>query len=123
MTVLVSGGAGFIGSALVRALVADGEKVVTIDKLTYAGNLDNLAPVSASPNHIFIRADICDRAAVAAALHDYRPHAVYHLAAESHEYPRYRDIARCGTGLLAKTRYGGARELSFSAGFDRRGLW
>jgi dTDP-glucose 4,6-dehydratase len=84
MTVLVTGGAGFIGSALVRALVADGERVVTIDKLTYAGNLDNLAPVSASPNHIFIRGDICDPSAMAAALHDHHPHAVYHLAAESH---------------------------------------
>jgi dTDP-glucose 4,6-dehydratase len=84
MTVLVTGGAGFIGSALVRALVGDGERVVTIDKLTYAGNLDNLAVVAAEPNHIFIRADIGDRAAIAAAFRDYRPHAVYHLAAESH---------------------------------------
>jgi dTDP-glucose 4,6-dehydratase len=84
MTVLVTGGAGFIGSALVRALVGDGERVVTIDKLTYAGNLDNLAAVAAEPNHTFIRADIGDRAAIAAAFRDYRPHAVYHLVAESH---------------------------------------
>jgi dTDP-glucose 4,6-dehydratase len=84
MTVIVSGGAGFIGSALVRALVAEGERVVTIDKLTYAGNLDNLAPVAGSQQHVFIRADICDRAAMAEVLHDHRPCAIYHLAAESH---------------------------------------
>ena len=68
MTVIVTGGAGFIGSALVRALVADGERVITIDKLTYAGNLDNLAAVLERPNHVFVRADICDRAAMAARL-------------------------------------------------------
>jgi dTDP-glucose 4,6-dehydratase len=84
MTVAVTGGAGFIGSALVRALVGDGERVVTIDKLTYAGNLDNLASVIEHPNHVFVRADICDRAAMAAVFQDHRPRALYHLAAESH---------------------------------------
>src|SRR3954471_10908520 len=58
MTIVVTGGAGFIGSALVRALVADGERVVTLDKLTYAGNLDNLAPVAGSDRHVFVQADI-----------------------------------------------------------------
>jgi dTDP-glucose 4,6-dehydratase len=84
MTVIVTGGAGFIGSALVRALIRDGERVVTIDKLTYAGNLDNLAPVGNNANHVFLRADICDRAAMFAAFKEHRPRAVYHLAAESH---------------------------------------
>jgi dTDP-glucose 4,6-dehydratase len=84
MSVLVTGGAGFIGSALVRALVADGEAVVTIDKLTYAGNLDNLAAVSGSSRHVFIRADIGDRRALDAVFAAHRPTAVYHLAAESH---------------------------------------
>jgi dTDP-glucose 4,6-dehydratase len=84
MTVVVTGGAGFIGSALVRALVADGERVVTVDKLTYAGNLDNLAPVADSARHVFVQADICDRAAMAALFAVHRPSAVYHLAAESH---------------------------------------
>jgi dTDP-glucose 4,6-dehydratase len=84
MTVLVTGGAGFIGSALVRALVADGECVVSVDKLTYAGNMDNLTPVLPRDNHVFIRADICDRTAMATALREHRPSAVYHLAAESH---------------------------------------
>ena len=67
MTAVVTGGAGFIGSALVRALVGDGERVVTVDKLTYAGNLDNLASVIDHPNHVFICSDIGDRAAIAAA--------------------------------------------------------
>jgi dTDP-glucose 4,6-dehydratase len=84
MAVLVTGGAGFIGSALVRALVADGERVVTVDKLTYAGNLSNLAPIAQSDRHVFIRADICDRGALAAVFRKYYPIAVYHLAAESH---------------------------------------
>src|SRR5579864_6476996 len=84
MTALVTGGAGFIGSALVRALVRDGERVVTVDKLTYAGNLDNLKPVANSPNHIFIQADICDRAAMAEVMEKHRPDAIYHLAAETH---------------------------------------
>jgi dTDP-glucose 4,6-dehydratase len=84
MTVIVTGGAGFIGSALVRALVADGERVVTVDKLTYAGSLDNLAPIFDAPNHTFVRADICDRAAIAAVFAEHWPRAVYHLAAESH---------------------------------------
>jgi dTDP-glucose 4,6-dehydratase len=84
MTVLVTGGAGFIGSALVRALVAAGERVVTVDKLTYAGKLDNLAPILARDNHVFVRADICDHTAMARVFREHRPAAVYHLAAESH---------------------------------------
>jgi dTDP-glucose 4,6-dehydratase len=84
MSVVVTGGAGFIGSALVRALVGDGERVVTVDKLTYAGNLGNLASVIDRPNHAFERADICDRAAIDRVFREHRPSAVYHLAAESH---------------------------------------
>ncbi len=84
MTVLVTGGAGFIGSALVRALVAGGTRTVTVDKLTYAGNLANLAALADDPRHVFVRADICDRAAMAAVFAEHRPDAVYHLAAESH---------------------------------------
>jgi dTDP-glucose 4,6-dehydratase len=84
MSVLVTGGAGFIGSALVRALVADGERVVTLDKLTYAGNLDNLAAVSENPRHVFVQADIGDRERLDRVLAEHRPAAIYHLAAESH---------------------------------------
>ena len=85
MRVLVTGGAGFIGSALVRYLVAEvGAEVLTFDKLTYAGNLASLRPIENAPNHRFLRADICDRAAVSAALQDFQPDRIYHLAAESH---------------------------------------
>jgi dTDP-glucose 4,6-dehydratase len=84
VTVVVTGGAGFIGSALVRALIGDGEGVVTIDKLTYAGNLANLAAVAQNPGHTFIQADIADRGALRAAFAQHRPTAVYHLAAETH---------------------------------------
>lgn len=85
MTVLVTGGAGFIGSAVVRQLVAAGnETVVTVDCLTYAGNLENLASVQDKPNHAFERVDIRDREAVSALFHRYQPRAVMHLAAESH---------------------------------------
>jgi dTDP-glucose 4,6-dehydratase len=84
MTVIVTGGAGFIGSALVRALVAERERVVTVDKLTYAANLSNLKSVTNSPFYSFVRADICDRVAMHAVFTEHRPRAVYHLAAESH---------------------------------------
>lgn len=84
MTVIVTGGAGFIGSALVRRLNAQGQRVVTIDKLTYAGNPDNLASLTRPDLHHFEQVDICDRAAIKRVFSTYRPAAVYHLAAESH---------------------------------------
>lgn len=85
MRVLVTGGAGFIGSALVRYLVLElGYDVLTVDKLTYAGNLASLELVAGQANHRFLRADICDAAAMAAAFAEFRPDRVMHLAAESH---------------------------------------
>ena len=85
MRIIVTGGAGFIGSALVRHLVLEvGAEVLTLDKLTYAGNLANLAPVEGRANHRFVRADICDRSAVDAVFESFRPDRIYHLAAESH---------------------------------------
>jgi dTDP-glucose 4,6-dehydratase len=83
--VLVTGGAGFIGSAVVRRLVRHTDwHVVTLDKLTYAGNLESLAEALDHPRHRFHRADICDRAAVDRILADEQPDAILHLAAESH---------------------------------------
>lgn len=82
--ILVTGGAGFIGSALVRRLCGQGRPVVTLDKLTYAGNLDSLADVAGSPMHRFVHADICDPAALREVFARYQPAAVLHLAAESH---------------------------------------
>ena len=85
MRIIVTGGAGFIGSALVRHLVHDvGAEVLTLDKLTYAGTISSLRAVERAPNHRFLRADICDRRAVASAFDDFKPDRVYHLAAESH---------------------------------------
>lgn len=85
MRVLVTGGAGFIGSAVCRHFVADlGYDVVVLDKMTYAGNLASLAPVASSPRYAFEKHDICDAVAVNAIFAKYQPDAVVHLAAESH---------------------------------------
>lgn len=82
---LVTGGAGFIGSAVIRHLISrTAHEVLVLDKLTYAGNLDSLAPVSADPRYHFVQADICDASAVQAAIEGFRPDVVMHLAAESH---------------------------------------
>ncbi len=83
--ILVTGGAGFIGSALCRYLVAEcGITVLNLDKLTYAGNLASLRSIEHSPLYRFSLTDICDTAAVAALMADFRPDGVMHLAAESH---------------------------------------
>jgi dTDP-glucose 4,6-dehydratase len=83
--VLVTGGAGFIGSALVTMLVRGHDtRVVTVDKLTYAGNLDSLADVANDPRHAFEQVDISDAPALRRVFETHRPRAVMHLAAESH---------------------------------------
>ncbi len=82
---LVTGGAGFIGSAVVRYLIRDtGHRVVNVDALTYAGNLDSLREVADSPRYRFEHADIRDAAAMRRIFSEYRPDVVMHLAAESH---------------------------------------
>lgn len=84
-TVLVTGGAGFIGSAVVRHLVANTNvNVVNVDKLTYAGNLESLAGATDPLRYKFEQVDICDRQALAAVFQRHQPAAVMHLAAESH---------------------------------------
>jgi len=84
MKLLVTGGAGFIGSAVIRRAIRAGHSVVNLDKLTYAGSLTNVAEVADSPAYAFEKADICDRAAVDAILDRHKPDAIMHLAAESH---------------------------------------
>ena len=83
-TWLVTGGAGFIGGNFVLRAVASGVKVVNLDALTYAGNLDTLASVQDNPLHVFVEGDIGDRALVARLLAEHRPDAVVNFAAESH---------------------------------------
>lgn len=85
MKILVTGGAGFIGSAVVRYIInTTQDSVVNVDKLTYAGNLESLTDVSDSDRYSFVQADICDRSALDKIFADYQPDAVMHLAAESH---------------------------------------
>jgi len=85
MRILVTGGAGFIGSALIRQLIAETpHDVLNLDKLTYAGVLSSLVPVAESPRYRFVRGDICDAALVARLLAEFQPQIVAHLAAESH---------------------------------------
>lgn len=85
MNILVTGGAGFIGSAMVRHLVAQGaDKVINVDKLSYAANMAAIASVMHSPQHVFEQIDICNRAELDRIFAQHQPQAVIHLAAESH---------------------------------------
>ena len=84
MKLIVTGGAGFIGSAVVRQAIRDGHQVVNLDALTYAACLDNVASVASDPNYAFEHADIRDRAALDRVFATHKPDAVMHLAAESH---------------------------------------
>ncbi len=104
MKILVTGGAGFIGSAVCRLLVGEtGDQVINLDKLTYAGSLTSVAEVSDSPDYVFVQADVADRAAVKAVFDTHRPDAVLHLAAESHV-----DRSINGAGPFVETNIVGA---------------
>lgn len=85
MKILITGGAGFIGSAVVRHVINNtNDEVINVDKLTYAGNLESLKEVSSNARYTFKQIDICDRQAIAEALNEFQPDAIMHLAAESH---------------------------------------
>lgn len=106
MKILVTGGAGFIGSAVVRLAVARGHEVVNLDALTYAACLENVAEVSDSPLYSFEQADIRDRTALNRILAHHRPDAIMHLAAESHV-----DRSIDGPGDFISTNVTGTYEL------------
>jgi dTDP-glucose 4,6-dehydratase len=106
MKLLVTGGAGFIGSAVVRLAVGRGHQVVNLDALTYAACLDNVASVADSPDYTFEHADIRDRAALDRIFCDHKPDAVMHLAAESHV-----DRSIDGPGAFIETNITGTYNL------------
>jgi dTDP-glucose 4,6-dehydratase len=115
MTILVTGGAGFIGSNFVLDwLAAGGEPVVNLDKLTYAGNLANLASIAGEERHSFVRGDIADRQLVERLLAERQPRAVVHFAAESHV-----DRSIHGPAAFVQTNVIGTFELLEAA----RGYW
>jgi dTDP-glucose 4,6-dehydratase len=108
--ILVTGGAGFIGSNFVRMALADrtgpGERVINLDKLTYAGNLESLAGLGADDGHLFVKGDIGDRALVVALLREHRPRAVINFAAETHV-----DRSINGAGMFVQANVVGLFEL------------
>jgi dTDP-glucose 4,6-dehydratase len=107
MTILVTGGAGFIGSNFVLDwLAGSDERVVTLDALTYAGNLENLASLQGDARHVFVKGDIGDRTLVDRLLAEHRPRALVHFAAESHV-----DRSIHGPGAFIKTNVEGTFTL------------
>lgn len=104
--ILVTGGAGFIGSAVVRRLVASGQRVVTLDKLTYSGSLTSLRDVEGAANHRFVEGDIGDQALVGALLREEQVSGIMHLAAESHV-----DRSIDGPGVFIETNVVGTYRL------------
>jgi dTDP-glucose 4,6-dehydratase len=118
MKLLVTGGAGFIGSAVVRLAIARGYQVVNLDALTYAACLDNVAPVASHPNYAFVHADIRDAEALERVFAGHAPDAVMHLAAESHV-----DRSIDGPGSFIETNVNGTYTLlqAARAQWERQG--
>ncbi|RPI14992.1 MAG: dTDP-glucose 4,6-dehydratase [Lysobacterales bacterium] len=115
MTILVTGGAGFIGANFIHDwIAATGETAVNLDALTYAGNLESLEALAGDPRHVFVRGDIGDRALVERLLGEHRPRAIVHFAAESHV-----DRSIHGPGTFVQTNVNGTFELLEAA----RGYW
>ncbi len=120
MKLLITGGAGFIGSAVARRAVNDGREVVVVDKLTYSGDLRNLASLEGRNTYAFEKADICDAGAMEAIFTRHTPDAVLHLAAESHvdrsiDGPMafvHTNITGTATLLEAARRYRASRDAS-----------
>ncbi len=106
MKLLITGGAGFIGSAVVRQAIARGIEVINLDVLTYAACLDNVASVQSHPNYHFIQADIQDAPALETIFGRHKPNAVMHLAAESHV-----DRSIDGPGAFIQTNISGTYTL------------
>ena len=113
--ILVTGGAGFIGANFVLDWLAQSdEPVLNVDKLTYAGNLETLKSLDGDARHVFVQADICDRATIDALLARHRPRAMVHFAAESHV-----DRSIHGPGEFVRTNVEGTFTLLEAA----RGYW
>ncbi|MGC1303133.1 MAG: dTDP-glucose 4,6-dehydratase [Caulobacteraceae bacterium] len=116
MKVIVTGGAGFIGSAVCRHLISEGDSVVNLDKLTYAATLGSTAALEGDPNYKFIKADILDRDTVARVFEEYQPDVVMHLAAESHV-----DRSITGSGPFIATNVVGTHNmLDIALGYWRK---
>jgi len=109
-TILVTGGAGFIGSAVVRHLVRTGVRVITLDKLTYAGNLASLKAIENAPNHRFVEGDIADVPMILELLREEQVEGIMHLAAESHV-----DRSIDGPGAFVETNVVGTFRLLSAA--------
>ena len=138
MNILVTGGAGFIGSALCRYLAADpGVRVVNLDKLTYAGNLASVNHLERLPNYRFVQADICDERLVLDVLRAERidthrasrrgnPCRPFHRRSggfRRNECRRHLPLAAGGADLLARSFRTGIAALPLPSRFDGRGLW
>ena len=121
-SVLVTGGAGFIGSNFVKYILANKPdlQLVNLDKLTYAGNLNNLSDIAQNPNYSFIRGDIGDKALVSSLLEKYNIDCIVNFAAESHV-----DRSILDPGIFGQTNFMGTLNLLACAreAWEQNGTW